>query len=211
MARPASDIRLRVLEAARRRFLSQGVDGATLRSIARDAGTNIGMVYYYFNSKEELFSAVVEEVYAGLLADFAAALGAQLPPEQRVGKLFERLARLDEHEFDVVRLVLREALVSSQRLQRVAARVEQGHVPIVMQTLAEGVASGRFDAQLPPVVLAAAVFSLAALPQILHRLVTAAELPVAAMLPSREQAAQALHQVLLFGIAGAALRGEKSG
>jgi AcrR family transcriptional regulator len=44
MARPASDIQKRIFVAARARFLSEGVDGASLRQIAKDAGTNIGMV-----------------------------------------------------------------------------------------------------------------------------------------------------------------------
>jgi AcrR family transcriptional regulator len=45
MARPASDIAPRIVHAARERFLFEGVDGASLRNIAKDAGTNIGMVY----------------------------------------------------------------------------------------------------------------------------------------------------------------------
>jgi TetR/AcrR family transcriptional regulator len=202
MPRPASDLRARITLAARKRFLLQGVDGATLRSIASDAGTSIGMVYYYFQTKDELFSAVVEQVYVGLLADLSLALGTDAPPERRLARLFERLARLDEREFDIVRLVMREALVSSERLQRVARQFAQGHAPMVLQALSEGVASGRFDARLHPTVLAAATASLALLPQVLHRLVTAAELPIAAFLPSREEAAHALTAVLLRGIAG---------
>ena len=67
MPRPPSDIAARIVEAARDRFLLQGVDGASLRSIAADAGTNIGMVYYYFKTKDDLFLAVIEEAYAQLL------------------------------------------------------------------------------------------------------------------------------------------------
>src|SRR6185295_5828153 len=69
MARPPTDIRQRILGAARARFLAEGVDGASLREIARDAKTTIGMVSYYFPAKDDLFLAVVEEVYAVLLGD----------------------------------------------------------------------------------------------------------------------------------------------
>jgi hypothetical protein len=54
-------------------------------------------------------------------------------------------------------------------------------------------------------VLAAATLSLGVLPQILHRLLTSTSLPVAAMLPTREQAARTMAEVLLHGIAGPAL------
>ena len=74
MARPRSDIRPRLITAARERFLLDGVDGASLRNIARDANTNIGMLYYYFETKETLFFEVVEEHYAPLLADLRSIL-----------------------------------------------------------------------------------------------------------------------------------------
>jgi len=208
MARPPSDIRARIVEAARERFLLQGVDGASLRSIAEDARTNIGMVYYYFKSKDDLFLAVVEDAYGDLLADMAAALQPDVPAEQRVLRLYERMAAIDEREFQVLRVVLREALISSARLLRLAQRFEQGHIPLVLGTLADGVQSGRFDARRDPAVLAIATAALAVLPQIVHRLVTAAELPVAELLPGREAVARALWEVLLFGIAGPQLGGQ---
>src|SRR5262249_27779376 len=67
MPRPRTDIRVRILHAARARFAAKGVDGSSLRSIAADARTSIGMIYYYFPSKDALFLAVVEEVYGNLL------------------------------------------------------------------------------------------------------------------------------------------------
>jgi len=76
MARPRSDIAPRVVIAARERFLKDGVDGASLRAIAHDARTSIGMIYYYFPTKDDLFLAVVEQVYEKVLADMASALEA---------------------------------------------------------------------------------------------------------------------------------------
>jgi AcrR family transcriptional regulator len=204
--RPPSDISHRIVEAARERFLREGVDGAALRRIADDAGTNIGMVYYYFKTKDELFLAVVEDVYQSLLADMVTALQPDVPCEQRLLRLYQRIAGLSDREFDVLRLILREALVSSARLTRIAQRFAQGHVPLVVQTLAEGLQQRRFDPAVDPLVMAAATASLAVLPQLVHRLLTAADVPIAAHLPDRAGAANALHHCLLFGIAGPALR-----
>src|SRR5687767_15276580 len=106
MARPRGDIDIRILRAARQRFLIEGVDGASLRHIARDAGTSIGMIYYYFPSKQELFLAVVEEIYSTLLADLREALAGPGGFEQRVQRLYHRFARMSEDELTVLRLVL---------------------------------------------------------------------------------------------------------
>jgi AcrR family transcriptional regulator len=49
--------RQRIIDAARERFMRDGYDGATVRAIADDAGVDVAMVYYFFGSKEGLFTA----------------------------------------------------------------------------------------------------------------------------------------------------------
>src|SRR6476661_1177683 len=116
------------------------------------------------------------------------------------------MARLDEREFEVLRLIMREALISSTRLSKLARRFQQGHIPLVLETLREGIANGKIDANLPLPLLLVSAIALGMLPQVAHRLVSAAKLPVAPLLPSREQTAKLAAQVLLHGIAGPALR-----
>src|SRR5689334_13178575 len=131
MARPKSDIEPRILKAARARFLSDGVDGASLRSIASDAGTSIGMVYYYFPTKDDLFFGVVEELYGRLLQDMELAIAPDVPVRQRVERLYLRFSRLEEEELLVLRLVAREALTSGTRFARLRDRFQSGHIPLI--------------------------------------------------------------------------------
>src|ERR1700739_741189 len=49
--------RQRIVDAARERFMRDGYEGATVRAIAADAGVDVAMVYYFFDSKEGLFTA----------------------------------------------------------------------------------------------------------------------------------------------------------
>src|SRR5262249_48173714 len=51
--------RQRIIDAARERFMRDGYEQATVRRIATDAGVDVAMVYYFFGSKEGLFSASV--------------------------------------------------------------------------------------------------------------------------------------------------------
>src|SRR6201995_2347549 len=48
-----------ILEGARRVFLADGFDGASMNDIARVAGVSKGTLYVYFDSKEALFEALV--------------------------------------------------------------------------------------------------------------------------------------------------------
>jgi AcrR family transcriptional regulator len=181
MARPRSDIQPRIVTAARARFLAEGVDGASLREIARDAGTNIGMIVYYFPTKDDLFSAVVEEVYAGILGDMRTILGRDEPARERLRGAFVRLGEASELELDVVQLMARESLSSSARLRRIVARFMRGHVPLVMATISDGVRNGELDASIPLPLIFLAALGLGVLPQIARR--ASRVLPIFASLP----------------------------
>ncbi|MEZ4391325.1 MAG: TetR/AcrR family transcriptional regulator [Polyangiales bacterium] len=171
MGRPRSDIDERVLRAAGQRFLNDGVDGASLREIARDAGTSVGMVTYYFPTKDSLFAAVVERAYAGLLDDFAAAFAPDVDFEAQIARLHRRVAALTEEEFLVMRLVLRELLLSSPRTPALLARFSRGHIPIVLGSMQQAYADGAIRGELPPAAVVLSLLTTALGVQIAARLV----------------------------------------
>jgi len=171
MARPRTDIRPRLLAAARARFLSESVDGASLRAIAKDAATNIGMIYYYFPTKEDLFLGVVEEVYAQVLGDLDQILqdpGHATYPE-RVRALYQRIAHMSPIEADTFRLIIREALSSSDRLARLVERFKTGHVAMLFRLVAEGRRDGSLATDLPLPLMAIATGIIGAAPQVILR------------------------------------------
>lgn len=198
MPRPKSNIDKRILHAARERFLLEGVDGASLRAIAKDAGTNIGMVYYYFPTKDDLFLGVVEEVYERVLADFVTALSGDAPVIERVQRLYERIGRLSVEEFKVARLVIREALISSARLERILERFRRGHIPLMLKTIRDGMADGTFGPEKSPVLILASIIALGTVAQVaVNVLGPRAGLSAA----PRPELAHDLVQVLLLGTA----------
>jgi AcrR family transcriptional regulator len=169
MPRPRSDIAPRILKAARTRFLSDGVDGASLRGIASEAGTSIGMVYYYFASKDELFFGVVEELYEKLLGDVELAIAPDVPVRERVERLYARVARLSDEELLMLRLVAREMLTSNVRFERLRARFQTGHIPLIARLIADGYATGAFDSKLHPMVAMLSVLGIGVVPQLIRR------------------------------------------
>jgi len=59
--------RRRILLAAAEEFAAGGLFGARVDQIARRAETNERMLYYYFGSKEQLFTAVLEHALSALV------------------------------------------------------------------------------------------------------------------------------------------------
>ena len=61
--RPA-ETRKRILDAALSEFAANGLAGARTEQIAATAGVNKALLYYYFESKEKLYTAALEMVSA---------------------------------------------------------------------------------------------------------------------------------------------------
>ena len=165
MGRTRSDIEPRIVDAARVRFLREGIDGASLRAIAADAGTSIGMVYYYFKTKDDLFFAVVERPYTQLLDDLSRVCDPAYPPSERIRGIYRRIGQISDEESEVVRLVIREILVSSTRLQRLLARFQRGHFPLILKTIADGMREGSIRDDVMPLLLLSVTAAVGVIPQ----------------------------------------------
>src|SRR5436190_2034296 len=76
--------RAAILKAAVREFAREGVAGARTDAIARSAGVNKALLYYYFKDKEALYQAVLDEVFSGVRAAISNALSQDLPPRERL-------------------------------------------------------------------------------------------------------------------------------
>lgn len=202
MARPRSNIAARLVVAARARFLAQGVDGASLRDIARDARTSLGMIHYYFPTKDDLFLAAVESGYGALARDVAAVMAVTDPLRERIRALYARVAQASTVELDVMRLVVREVLVSSERRRLIMERFLRGHIPPVLAALAQGQSTGELRPDRPLVALALSVLALGVFPQLLQRVAQNQRTPLPLLPPA--ELAEALAAVLLDGLAAPA-------
>jgi TetR/AcrR family transcriptional regulator len=56
----------KIIHAASGVFEEKGFDGARMQEIADHAGVNKAMLYYYFHSKEDLFTTIFREMFAEL-------------------------------------------------------------------------------------------------------------------------------------------------
>jgi TetR/AcrR family transcriptional regulator len=54
------DLRQRILDAAATEFAAAGYEGARMEGIAREAGCNKALPYFYFKTKQALFRAVLD-------------------------------------------------------------------------------------------------------------------------------------------------------
>ncbi|WP_223069258.1 TetR/AcrR family transcriptional regulator [Paenibacillus caui] len=58
-----TDMKMRILLAAKRLFAKQGFEGTSVRQICDEAGANVALVSYYFGGKENVFYALFDTFY----------------------------------------------------------------------------------------------------------------------------------------------------
>ncbi|MCR8550647.1 TetR/AcrR family transcriptional regulator [Salipiger sp. P9] len=76
--------RRQILEGAWRVFVDQGFDAASMNSICKAAGVSKGTLYVYFENKEDLFVALVEDKRGALFQGIEEQLAVAGSVEERL-------------------------------------------------------------------------------------------------------------------------------
>lgn len=84
----------KIKDAARNIFISKGFHGCTSREIAKEAGTNVALVNYYFKSKENLYHNVVTTVMKEFTLSMIEIFNGKLSLENKVRIFIDK-----EYEF----------------------------------------------------------------------------------------------------------------
>ncbi|MGI8999071.1 MAG: TetR/AcrR family transcriptional regulator [Candidatus Limnocylindria bacterium] len=82
----ATEMRQRILDGAHRAMLSGGYRGTTMPAIAAEADCSVGLLYRYFDSKEELYLAMCEYVSQAQLDELAMQMGQIADPRDRLAR-----------------------------------------------------------------------------------------------------------------------------
>ena len=117
-----------VLDAARRVFLARGYHGATLEQIAEEAGFSKGVVYSQFESKADLFLALLEARIAERAAENARVAGSLR--EGDLLSLIDHLTRGDQVTPGWLMLVI-EFRVHAARDAGLSRRYAEAHARTV--------------------------------------------------------------------------------
>jgi TetR/AcrR family transcriptional regulator len=143
----SAETRARILDAALSEFAVHGLAGARTEQIASAAAVNKALLYYYFESKEKLYTATLEMV-SGRVRDRSMAVFL------RDASPGERLLRAALDHFDRI-LTQREFQSLMQQEMMRLHKGEEGELPILvkrifapLQTMflsmvREGIASGE--------------------------------------------------------------------
>jgi AcrR family transcriptional regulator len=132
-----------ILQAATQEFAQSGLGGARIDAIAERAGVNKRLIYYYFENKEGLFLAVLEQTYTRIRDAEQLLHLADLKPADAVRGLIDFTWNYFLEHPEFLSLLNSENLHRAEHLAQ-STRVRQLNSPLI-QTLGEILERGRID------------------------------------------------------------------
>jgi TetR/AcrR family transcriptional regulator len=137
-----------ILRAAAAEFAMEGLAGARMDAIARSAGVNKALLYYYFHDKDALYGAVLDRFFGPMFLRLTGVLDSAAPAGNRILNYarahFDTIAEAPHY----ARLFQGEMMSAGRGTSPHLARiVEEYSRPLSLRmqtTLKAGIAGGEF-------------------------------------------------------------------
>ena len=170
--------RAAILQAAAKEFAEHGIAGARTDAIARQAGVNKALLYYYFKDKETLYGAVLDNAFSGMKTTVFQVLDSELPLREKmlayVGAYFDFIASNQIYPKLMQREMMRAREGHSVHIDRLVKTYFQPIYRRVGELLQKGIATGEFrqvdPAHFVPSMVAMIVFYFSSAP-VMQRIV----------------------------------------
>lgn len=130
-----TDIKIRILQAAKKLFALHGFEGTTIRQICEEAGANVALVSYHFGGKENLFGALFEMFFPN---DQLAAVDPDMEPIEGVKLVIREVTKFRQADPQLISIIQQEIILNTPRIQKI-----REHVMPMWGLLRNWIAKGR--------------------------------------------------------------------
>jgi len=142
------DKRQLILDAAVRVFARKGYHTSRVGDIAEEAGVAHGLLYHYFDSKEELLDTIFRNTWTLMLDTISGVESLEEPARETLRKVAAIVLRAWRDTPDVVRVLVRE-VTRSPHLQQEIGETEQAFTALE-RIIRTGQESGEFREDVDP-------------------------------------------------------------
>ena len=144
-----------ILDVATQEFSTHGYAGGRVDAIAAKTQTTKRMIYYYFGSKEQLYSKVLQRAYSGIRQTEEHMNLDRLDPETALRRLVEFSFDYHDEHPEFVRLVMIENIHNAEHIKGLEAvkRTNTPAITVLRELLARGRKERVFKREIDPVDL----------------------------------------------------------
>jgi TetR/AcrR family fatty acid metabolism transcriptional regulator len=147
-----------IIEAAIRVFARNGYYNSRVSDIAREAGIASGTIYLYFRTKEEILVTLFREKMAAFVAHLRREIAAERDPVAKIRRLVTLHFTVLEQSPALAEVVQVELRQGQKFFRGASAHEVSAYFELIGSVLEEGVAAGRFHADLPVKVATKVLF-----------------------------------------------------
>jgi TetR/AcrR family transcriptional regulator, fatty acid metabolism regulator protein len=156
----AVDKRRVILDAAVRVFARQGFHTCRVSDIADEAGVAYGLVYHYFNSKEEILDTLFLERWDVMLAAIAEADASQRSAHEKLRAIAAFIIDSYRHDPELMKVIIVEVTRAANTFGRThLSKIREAYAGIAA-IVARAQAEGTFRAEVTPEFAALAFYGL---------------------------------------------------
>lgn len=155
-----------IMAAAKKVFARRGFHATTIADIAKEAGLAYGSVYWYFDSKDELFHALMAVEEQALRAHVASAVAAPVDGAEPFRTAVQATLEFFEADRATVKLLFRDAYALGDRFEKHLGGIYERFIDDIETFIVTAQQRGEVVAAPPRMV----AYTLAALiGQLAHR------------------------------------------
>jgi AcrR family transcriptional regulator len=151
MARITKDPDVRrneLMDAAELLFIEKGYDHTSASDIIRKSGVAQGTFYYYFDSKDEILTAVIDRYVERYMALVRSIVDDErMDALQKIRHIIDSLFSLSDQKKKISQYLNPEEKVA--RHERFRGYFETALSPVVVQVVKQGVREGYFKVEYP--------------------------------------------------------------
>ncbi len=134
-----------ILRIARKEFARKNYEAVSLGSLAREAGISKPALYYYFSSKEDLYTKILVNIFNELKNDLYNSLEENLPLEERFRKLIENYLKILISKKDVVILFSKKIILEDNKKLKYLKKLKNEIVGLIEPLVKEVLKKKRID------------------------------------------------------------------
>jgi AcrR family transcriptional regulator len=148
--RERTELREKILDAARELFITDGYEGVSMRKVAEKIEYSPTAIYVYFQDKEDLFHELCHEDFAKLAEVFQrdAQIANPLERLKQIGRTYAEFGRHYPNHYKLMFMTPHPPQHLDERDREIKGNPESDAYAFLRMTMQEAIATGRLRPEL---------------------------------------------------------------